>query len=133
MLIIAAPRPAYPVELLYSIAAQERMTTGRLALVDVRSAEERRLNGVPAGALWVEWAGDTPADHAAFVAKIRELGLGPDDPVALICAVGHRSGRAGRLLEKSGYRQISDIGEGFSGSVLGPGWRAWGLPLAGPP
>lgn len=114
-------------ELLDALAANDLNSKGKLTLIDVRTADERAVFGVPKKSIWIEWKG---VEHSnAFVASLKAAQPDLSGPVAFICSVGHRSGQAARLAEREGYRKVFDVAEGVNGSTIGPGWRLWGLPL----
>ena len=112
------------------IAADRAMSlaaAGAVVVVDVRSPQEWRQTGVPAGSLQVTI--HRPDGLVGFLDAMNET-LGPDHgrPVALICARGNRSTLASSALAEAGYTQVYNIREGMLGSPDGPGWLARGLP-----
>lgn len=127
LLIAAGARGAVSADTMDALKANGLAGAGKLTLVDVRTAAERSSYGVPKGSIWIEWQG--PEQGAAFVEALRTVQPDAAAPLAFICSVGHRSGQAARLAEREGYRHVFDVAEGVNGSVLGPGWRLWGLPL----
>ena len=100
----------------------------RMVLVDVRTPAEWKQTGVAPGAARISVT-EHPQGESGFVAEVAAL-LGGDRsrPVALICRTGRRSALAERLLERSGFTQVYNVGEGMAGSSAGPGWLARGLP-----
>jgi len=64
----------------------------------------------------------------AYVGELEErlpgLGLHPDEPVAVMCSTGHRSGLATSLLLRHGFRKVANLLGGMSA------WRKLDLPLA---
>lgn len=114
-------------ELLDALAANDLSLSGRLTLIDVRTASERAAHGTPIKSIWIEWKG--MEQSSAFIEALKVAQPDPAAPVAFICSVGHRSGQAARLAGREGYRQAFDIAEGVNGSAIGPGWKLWGLPL----
>jgi rhodanese-related sulfurtransferase len=94
------------------IAAERLQAKEAPQLVDVRTPREyaeKHING----------SVNVPLNHLGD--RIRELG--PDRPVLVHCAGGYRSSIAASLLEKQGYREISELAGGVTA------WEAAGLPL----
>ena len=73
-----------------------------------------------------------------FERRMKELGLGKDAPVILICRSGDRSSKAQDRLQAAGYTRVYGIAEGFEGDLEkgGPkagqrtvnGWKNTGWP-----
>ncbi|MDX1423693.1 MAG: rhodanese-like domain-containing protein [Kiloniellales bacterium] len=98
-----------------------------LVLIDVRSPQEWRQTGVPAGARLVTI--HQPDGLIGFLEEMNEaLGADRERPIALICARGNRSTLASAALAEAGYSEIYNVREGMLGSPDGPGWLARGLP-----
>ena len=112
------------------IAADQAMqlaAAGEIVVVDVRSPQEWRQTGVPAGARLVTI--HQPDGLIGFIVAMGDaLGEDRSRPVALICARGNRSSVASSALAQAGYTQVYNIQEGMLGSPDGPGWLARGLP-----
>jgi rhodanese-related sulfurtransferase len=104
------------------------LVDGEIVLVDVRSPQEWRQTGVPAGAEMVTI--HQPNGLIGFLDAMGEA-LGDDRgrPIALICARGNRSSVASTALARAGYTQVYNIREGMFGSPDGPGWLTRGLPM----
>ncbi|RYU56855.1 rhodanese-like domain-containing protein [Methylolobus aquaticus] len=104
-------------------------------LIDVRDPVEFAFVGHPVGAINVPWkmAPDW-RPNPQFIERVRQLG-GPETPLFLLCRSGQRSLDAAKALAESGYRNLTNIEEGFEGPLdanghrgtLG-GWRCAGLP-----
>jgi rhodanese-related sulfurtransferase len=96
------------------------MARGALVL-DVREAEELRLEGTLPGALHV------PRGVLEFVADpssaLHHAALVPDRPIVVVCAVGGRSALAADTLGRLGYSQVAHLEGGLEA------WRAAGRPL----
>jgi len=120
-------RDAQAVDLLDALKAKSLLNSSNLTLIDVRTLDERAVHGVPEGSIWIEWRG--AQNEASFIRDLQTTQPDMSRPLAFICSVGHRSGLAARLAEKAGYRRVFDVAEGMNGSIPGPGWRLWGLPL----
>jgi rhodanese-related sulfurtransferase len=109
--------------------AYDRLSKGQLTLIDIRSPEEWRESGVPAGALAITM--HDPGGKAAFAkAILRAVGGDKTKPIALICAVGRRSRWAQGFLANQGHVQVQDVSEGMFGRGKHlPGWVRRGLPV----
>lgn len=108
-------------------AALAASRAGRILLVDIRRPDEWDATGIPEGAVALDLRRD---DFAAAVLAL--AGGDPGRPVALICARGVRSDRAGAQLADAGLTRVVDVPEGMLGSSAGPGWLARGLPVIRP-
>ncbi len=107
--------------------AMQLAASGEIVLVDVRSPQEWRQTGVPAGAQLVSI--HQPNGLIGFLdAMGRTLGDDRSRPIAFICARGNRSSVASTALARAGYTQVYNVREGMFGSPDGPGWLARGLP-----
>jgi rhodanese-related sulfurtransferase len=118
-------------ELLEAARAQLRRVSAREAhaelgegavLVDIRSSDQRRRDGVVPGALWfprnvLEWRVDqtSSSSHPAFA--------DPGTRILLMCAEGYQTSLAACSLHAIGYRAATDVIDGFDG------WRDAGLPF----
>lgn len=101
-------------------AAQE---AGAL-LIDTRSGDERRRDGVIPGAIHVprtvlEWRLDPAADPAYRSPHVRGL----DQHIVLVCAHGCSSSLAAATLQELGFSRATDLAGGFEA------WKAHGLPV----
>jgi rhodanese-related sulfurtransferase len=104
--------------------AQVALALGRLVMLDIRTRDEWRETGVAKGAWPVSMREDGFRER--LLAARSNSG---DNPVALICATGGRSGFVFRALRTAGYSGYVDVSEGMFGSRAGPGWIARGLPV----
>ncbi len=105
-------------------------------LVDCRTEIEFYYVGHPIGAVNIEWqvAPEFTVNPAFVDEVLREAGS-PQRPVLLICRSGQRTLDAGAALEAAGFKDVTNVLEGFEGSLdanfhrgtLG-GWRKAGLP-----
>lgn len=102
--------------------AQERLESGELILLDIRTPEEWQDTGIAKGAWPVSMHRE---DFKARLDAI--LAVYPPEQIALICAVGGRSGGVTGALERGGIVGVSDVSEGMMGSARGAGWIARGL------
>jgi rhodanese-related sulfurtransferase len=109
----------------------------KAVLIDCRTEIEHMYVGHPIGAEHVAWQEGPDWDiDPLFADKVRRMVGGDlDRPVLLICRSGHRSVYAGEALEAAGFRDVTNVLEGFEGPLdddyhrgtLG-GWRRRGLP-----
>ena len=93
-------------------------------LLDIRSRDEWSETGVARGA-WLVSMHERRFAERLFSA--RELADGR--AVALICAVGGRTGSVMQALRNAEYAGFVDVSEGMFGSSAGRGWIAEGLPI----
>ena len=106
--------------------ALDRVESGELLMVDVRSAAEWRKTGIPEPAIPVTI--HQPGGPSAFYEAIMEAVGDKDRSIAVICATGRRSGVARRILTEGGFTAVFDVSEGMLGNSSEPGWIARGLP-----
>jgi len=105
--------------------------------VDVRTAQEFAQGHVPGAInipLLVEGAGGSGLrPNPKFLEEAQEE-LAPSDHLIVGCLRGGRSLRAAGILERAGFRHVSDMRGGYdgevdsSGRVIFPGWARLGLP-----
>ena len=99
-------------------------------LLDVRTQEEWDNIGKPDGdkmglkTYFLEIRRDAFFD---FVQEFKNLNIGQDKEILVICASGERSQISSELLSKENYKSIN-ISDGFMGSQEGVGWKKSGLP-----
>jgi rhodanese-related sulfurtransferase len=103
-----------------ALAAQAR---GAL-LVDTRSHDERRRDGVIPGALHVprsvlEWRLDPDADPTFHNPHV----VGLDQQLVLVCSHGESTSLAAAALQDLGFANATDVVGGFAA------WKAEGLPV----
>ena len=113
------------------ISAEDALSlakSGDILLIDVRSAEEWRQTGVPAGARQVTI--HDPNGLQGFLDSVKaEAGNDLNTRIAVICARGNRSTIAQQVLTESGFSNVLNVREGMFGSADGPGWLAQKLPV----
>jgi rhodanese-related sulfurtransferase len=91
-------------------------------IIDIRSADRRRADGVVPGALWfprnvLEWRVDPASEH-------RDPAVGGlEDEILLLCEEGYQSTLAAAVMRDLGFSRAGDVIDGFRG------WRAAGLPI----
>jgi len=107
----------------------------RAALVDVRTAEERKFVGHVPGSLHVPWATGTSLTRNPRFVRELESRTGKDAVVLLLCRSGKRSAEAAVAAARAGFTRVYNVLEGFEGDLdadhhrgrLG-GWRLHELP-----
>ena len=108
----------------YQPHSVEQLPNGDVLLLDIRTPREWKQTGVSPLA--------TPLNmrERSFGADLMALIDGnSDQPVALICASGGRSGYLAQVLSEAGFSEVYDVTEGMIGSGAGPGWIGAGLPV----
>ena len=104
--------------------AYDRLTAGRLILVDIRTPEEWAETGVAPGAWLLDMrASAFGGSMAAAVAR------NPGYEVAMICRTGNRTGRVAQWLRGNDLSGVLDVSEGMVGGRNGRGWIPSGLPV----
>jgi rhodanese-related sulfurtransferase len=103
-----------------ALAAQE---AGAI-LIDTRSSDERRREGVIPGALHIprtvlEWRLDPEADPAYRSPHVDSLDL----QLVVVCAHGYSSSLAAATLQELGFSRATDVAGGFTA------WKEQGLPV----
>lgn len=121
---------------LYPQEAWALVEAGIAALVDVRTAEERKFVGHVPGSLHVAWqTGTALIKNPRFLRELENKAGGKDRVIVLLCRSGKRSAAAAETATAAGFGQIFNVLEGFEGDLdpqqrrgdLG-GWRHHGLP-----
>lgn len=112
--------------------AHELAAAGAAVLVDIRTAEERRDGGSPAGAVHVAWeTGPARIKNPRFLKDLAAK-AGQDKRLLLICRSGRRSIDAAIAATRAGFPAVYNVLEGFSGAEdrdpQAIGWEARGLP-----
>jgi len=107
----------------------------QVALVDVRSAEERKFVGHVPGSLHVPWATGTALTRNPRFVRELEAKVGKHTPALLLCRSGKRSALAAEAAAKAGLGLVFNVLEGFEGEINASGhrgtqdgWRFRGLP-----
>ena len=93
------------------------MEKGELQLVDVRTPEET-ADGMIGGARNIDFR------SPGFKADIDKLDK--NKPIAVYCGAGGRSGKTSVMLQELGFKEIYDLGGGFSQ------WKAEDFPVTKP-
>lgn len=103
--------------------AYDRLQSGELILIDVRTPQEWLDSGVAEGA----WPLDMrEPDFGRWI--MATLERNPHRDVAVICRSGNRSGRLMDLFAQNGIVTVLDVSEGMLGGPRGTGWIPTGLP-----
>lgn len=108
---------------------------GKAALVDVRTAEERKFIGFVPRSIHVAWAtGMAMVRNPEFVRDL-EAKVQKTDVVLLLCRSGKRSALAAQVAAEAGFTRVYNVLEGFEGDLdedshrgTFEGWRFHGLP-----
>jgi rhodanese-related sulfurtransferase len=96
---------------------------GEAALVDVRTAEERKFVGHVPESLHVAWATGTALTRNPRFARELEAKVRKDQPVLLLCRSGKRSVLAAEVAAKAGFTRVFNVLEGFEGELDAAGQR----------
>lgn len=106
--------------------------------IDVRTVEEF-MSGHPDGAVNIPVAFPDPGQGMAFnteFAQVVEAHYPKDKKIIVGCQAGPRSDSAARVLQDTGYQDVSSVRGGFGGmrdpfgQVAAPGWAGLGLPVS---
>ncbi len=105
-------------------------------LLDVRDRIEHSFVGHPTGAVNIPWK-DAPdwKPNPQFVDEVRQRISRLDTPIYLMCRSGQRSLDAAKALAAAGFKDLTNVEEGFEGPLdekkhrgsIG-GWRFHRLP-----
>lgn len=106
---------------LTAVETWRAMQAGTAVVVDTRSAEQRRRQGVVPGTRHhplslLEW-------RLCPSSKSRDADLSLDDQIVLLCAEGYSSSLAAVRLQALGFHRATDVIGGVEA------WHAAGLPL----
>ena len=106
--------------------------------IDVRTVEEFS-SGHPEGAVNIPIAFPDPGQGMAFneeFAQVVQVHYPKDKKIIVGCQAGPRSNSAARVLQETGYQDVSSVSGGFGGmrdpfgQVIAPGWASLGLPVS---
>ena len=103
--------------------AQAAVKAGKMILLDIRTAEEWKEDGVAEGAYPLSL---TDSDFGKNLNEI--LSDRGDKMLGMICATGGRTQYVMSVLDKNGLTDIVDVSEGMHGNHSGPGWLKRELP-----
>ena len=120
-------------------AAYELLKAGTdCVYIDVRTVPEFE-SGHPEGAVNIPIALPDPARGMALndqFTQVVEAHFPKEMTILVGCQAGPRSTAAARLLDQTGYQNVSNVRGGFggmrdpSGQVIAPGWSSLGLPVS---
>lgn len=117
-LLAACSTPSSPqVQLIGNQELIELQASGNLQLVDVRTPEEI-AHGIIEGAENIDFRNKNFNERIARLDK--------DQPIAVYCAAGGRSGKASEILLSMGFKEIYDLTGGFSQ------WQLEEYPISNP-
>jgi rhodanese-related sulfurtransferase len=117
------------------VLAWKLFSQGEAALVDVRTAEERKFVGHVPDSAHVPWATGTALTRNPRFARELENKVNKESVVLLLCRSGKRSALAAEVAAKAGFKRVFNVLEGFEGELDSlhrrggsDGWRFRGLP-----
>ena len=116
--------------------AWDLVSTQNVALVDVRTNEERVFVGHVPGSIHVPWAtGTALTRNPRFVRELESKIGGRESVALLLCRSARRSALAAEAAAKAGFTSVFYVLEGFEGEIdaqqqrgKADGWRFHGLP-----
>jgi rhodanese-related sulfurtransferase len=104
--------------------AHDKANAGDILLVDIRTPEEWRDTGVPAGAIRLDMT------SPVFEARLAALrAQNPGKPIALICRTANRTRHVQEVLSRRGWRELINVRGGMLGDGRHRGWLDEGLPV----
>lgn len=118
MQALAAP------QIMSALDAQAALKAGEMFLLDIRSEEEWKEDGIAEGAFPVSMHKNDFGQHLDKI--LAQLG---DKKLGLICATGGRTQYVASILEKNGIKNLVDVSESMHGNGRGPGWIKRELPV----
>ena len=124
MFVVATFAAFAETSILTAPEASERVASGELVLLDIRTPDEWKETGLADGAWPVSMhTPDFPQQLQEILKRFRP------DQIGLICATGGRSSYVRKVLEQNGIHGVSDVSEGMFGNGQADGWIARGLPV----
>lgn len=101
-------------------AGLQRLIADGVTLVDVRTPGEWRHTGIVEGSETLTFFDENGRyDAAAWVAELNRI-VGPDRPLALICATGARSRAVSQFLDgQVGYSRVYNVQDGIRAWING--------------
>nr|CAA6806217.1 MAG: Unknown protein [uncultured Thiotrichaceae bacterium] len=122
--LLTAPAMA-AAQIMTAPEAQEAVKEGKMILLDIRTPEEWREDGVAEGAYPVDLSAKNFGELLNKVLEQRD-----DKLLGMICATGGRTGYVMSVLAQNKLTGIVDVSEGMHGRFFGgPGWLKRGLPV----
>lgn len=112
--------------------AAAQVKQDNVIFVDVRSQQEF-AQGHPAGAVNIPLLDHGPSGqmepNPEFVPVFQATFPEKSAPIVLTCRSGGRSGRAGEILERLGYTDVTNMDGGYGGNAGVTGWADSNLPI----
>ena len=122
--LILAAQQAFASEIMEADIAYEKLTSGEIIILDIRSEREWKESGIAEGAFPISMHEDGFGEKLGLIfSQFRP------EQVALICATGGRTAHVTRILRRNGATGIIDISEGMFGNGTNKGWIERGLPV----
>lgn len=121
--LFALPVMAAP-QIMSAPDAQAAVKEGKMILLDIRTPEEWKEDGIAEGALPLDL---TAGNFGELLNKILEQR--GDKMLGMICATGGRTGYVMSVLAQNKLTDIVDVSEGMHGNGRAPGWLKRGLPV----
>ncbi len=104
--------------------AMEKISSGSLVLIDIRTPQEWKQSGIPEPAIPLS------LQDRQFIPKLNRIrSENPNKEIAIICAVGGRTAFVQREMTRRKLGTVIDVSEGMMGNKRGQGWIKRGLPL----
>ena len=127
------------VQSLTSVEAHEELQKSvNAVLLDVRTSAEWQFVGRPSfeRSVGIQWQTfPYGSENPNFVTEVADAGLTQETPIFLICRSGVRSLAAAEALKEAGYKDLTNVSDGFEGAKNAAGrrgilngWKAAQLP-----
>lgn len=121
-----------------SEAYDELLQIANAVLLDVRTSAEWQFVGRPSfeRSVGIQWQTfPYGSQNPNFVAEVADASLTQETPIFLICRSGVRSLAAAEALKEAGYKDLTNVSDGFEGAKNAAGrrgmlngWKAAQLP-----
>lgn len=121
--LFALPVMAAP-QIMSAPDAQAAVKEGTMILLDIRTPEEWKEDGIAEGAFPVDLSAGNFGELLNKVIEQRG-----DKMLGMICATGGRTGYVMSVLAQNKLTDIVDVSEGMHGNGRAPGWLKRGLPV----
>ena len=110
----------------------------RAVLLDVRTSAEWQFVGRPSfeRSVGIQWQTfPYGAQNPTFLEEVADAGLSQETPLYVLCRSGVRSQAAAEALKEAGYKDLTNVSDGFEGAKNASGrrgilngWKAANLP-----
>lgn len=97
--------------------SKDAVETSDAKLIDVRSPEEYKETGVVPNAILIPLFKTNGDINENFLQDIQKAGINKYDKVFLMCRSGSRSKMAAKMLEKDGYKDITNLTGGVNSLI----------------